>query len=247
MEPLSRAACHVLASTLGDDWPMSVYALRSGTGRAFVRGELPHYQAAVIEELPRELAGFGDPEPLVELLAEVPDWDCVEVDLKTAEAVGASIQESWRASVRLYGSIRYALNDPPRRHSHPSVRELTPDHLSLLRSAGSGIDVDNPEALLHNGIAAGAVIDDRLVAIASSIAMTQRFAEVGVVTLPDFRNRGLSTASAVLLCQLLQGHGMTPVWGTGEDNHPSRRVAVMIGFTETERRSYVIPTRDTAR
>ena len=97
------------------------------------------------------------------------------------------------------------------------------------------------EIVLREGFVAGAVADDRIVSVAHTNAITDRYADIGVFTHQDYRNRGYSTASASIVAAAIQGRGLTPVWSCGEDNLQSLRVAAKVGFTEVSRRTYVIP------
>jgi predicted GNAT family acetyltransferase len=96
-------------------------------------------------------------------------------------------------------------------------------------------------ALLAEGLAAGAVVDGRLVSVAFTSARTVRHSEVGVVTAAPWRDQGFSTATAALVCADIQNAGQFPVWSTSEDNVASRRVATKLGFVEVSRRVYVNP------
>ena len=93
--------------------------------------------------------------------------------------------------------------------------------------------------MLAEGIVAGAVLSGGLVAIASTSAITDRHADIGVSTLEPWRGRGLATAAASAVACGLQETGRTPVWSAGEDNHASLRVAAKVGFRGTARRVYI--------
>src|SRR2546428_793631 len=97
----------------------------------------------------------------------------------------------------------------------------------LERGLATAYVVGRPE-----GVAAGAVVDRRLVAIAITSARTARHADVGVATLAPWRRRGLATAAASLVTRAVQAAGQTPVWSCGEDNLASLRVARKLGFVE---------------
>ncbi|MER3485558.1 MAG: hypothetical protein C4345_05935 [Chloroflexota bacterium] len=59
------------------------------------------------------------------------------------------------------------------------------------------------QALLREGVVAGAVVGDRLAAVAFTAGIGDRYADVGVVTHQDWRGRGLATACAAILCSEL--------------------------------------------
>jgi predicted GNAT family acetyltransferase len=94
-------------------------------------------------------------------------------------------------------------------------------------------------ALISDGIVAGAVIDGELVAVGFTAACGERYSDIGIVTRKDWRNRGLSTAAAALVCNDIQAEDQIPVWGTSIDNIASQKVAAKLGFEEVTRRVYV--------
>ena len=104
--------------------------------------------------------------------------------------------------------------------------------------------------LASSGHAWGAFTEDRLVSVACTFSVGERYEEVGVVTVPEFRGMGLSVACAGALCADIQGRGRIPSWSTSPDNTPSLRVAQKLGF-ELRRRSrlYVVgmPVPEPAR
>jgi hypothetical protein len=91
------------------------------------------------------------------------------------------------------------------------------------------------------GIAAGAVVDGGLASLACTTAPTDGHADLGVVTVGPWRGQGLATACAALTAQRVRRAGRLPVWGTGEDNVASLRVARRLGFEKASCRTYVIP------
>jgi RimJ/RimL family protein N-acetyltransferase len=70
----------------------------------------------------------------------------------------------------------------------------------------------------------------RLVALACSFFMGHQFEDIGVVTEPEFRGRGFSTACAGALCQDIREQRRSPSWTTSPDNIGSLRVAEKLGF-----------------
>jgi predicted GNAT family acetyltransferase len=78
-----------------------------------------------------------------------------------------------------------------------------------------------------------------LVAVASTWAVSEKYADISVVTAAPWRGRGLATASAGLIATGIQRSGRVPVWSTGEHNVASLRVARKLGFEEVGRLTYV--------
>jgi RimJ/RimL family protein N-acetyltransferase len=256
---LLRPEAHArLLEALGDT-PCTVVAghlLRRGVGRAYVAGDPAAFEAAVVQatfdppEWPAtEPDGFGShAEAMWAVLREMGGWHCVLVDRDCAPALGARIEAATGRAAGYYGEVRYALTTPAAILRHEAVRRLTPDDVALLgaspepelRGGGWG----SAGRLLQEGVAAGAIVDGELVAIAYTCARSPRHAEVAVHTLEPWRRRGLAGAAASLVCRQVQEEGQTPVWSTGEDNRASQAVARKLGFTEVARGAYVIPHRE---
>jgi GNAT superfamily N-acetyltransferase len=92
----------------------------------------------------------------------------------------------------------------------------------------------------HAGMAAsgrawGAVADGRLVAVAVAFLVGTVYEDIGVVTEPAYRGRGLSTACSAAVVADIRARGRRPTWTTSPDNAGSRSVAARLGF---------VPVRD---
>ena len=83
-----------------------------------------------------------------------------------------------------------------------------------------------------------------MVSIAHTAGHTRSYADIGVITHKDFRNKGLATAAASLVAEHLQDNGLIPVWSAGDDNLASVRIAQKLGFSKVGKRQYVILDND---
>ena len=246
---LSPAELPALARVLGDspETAIPVHRLMRGACSAYVVGEPTRFEAAVIvsHDNPGEPDGFGeDPEALWSILGPLEGWRVVDVSASVAPKLGAQIRASTGSRVAYYGDVYHTLTRPAAEHTHPDVRRLTVDDRALFDGVPDdlkpGIRGD-VELMLREGFVAGAVVDDRIVSVAHTNATTARYADIGVFTHEDCRNRGYSTASAAIVAEAIRESGRTPVWSCGEDNLSSLRVAAKVGFNKVSRRTYVIP------
>jgi RimJ/RimL family protein N-acetyltransferase len=251
LEPLGAAGCQALADSLGDSaWTViTVHLLRRGLCKAYVEGDPSRFTAAVIQWniLPDEPAAFGDnAEGMWRLLQQIEGWRVVNVGEAPARALGVAMERDLRRRVRYYGDEHFILTEPPKEYPHPLVRLLTIEDVRLIEEAPpllqQGRGFGGPDGLLREGIVAGAVDAGKLVGIAHTSAMTEKYADVGVATLEPYRRQGISAAAASLVCRGIQEIGRSPVWSCGEDNWASLQVAEKVGFTPIGRRVYVIPT-----
>lgn len=249
MIKLTSQECLVLADVLGDT-PMSVIPtsrLKHGVCNAYIAGTLPDITVALIFDpfCPDEPCGFGtDADALWQLLKATDGWSCINVDAACAEPLGKLIEADKGTPIRYYGDVCHALLEPVHRYKNEVVRLLTPEDVTRLAKAPAevqGNGYKTHEAMLTDGIAAGAVVDNNIVAIAHTYAETDLHADIGVSTIEAWREKGFSTAAASLVAQEIQARGKVPAWSCGEDNIASLRVAQKLGFTEVGRRTYVIP------
>ena len=95
------------------------------------------------------------------------------------------------------------------------------------------------EDLLTDGVAAGAVVEGSLVALAHTNAMTTRYGDIGVATDELWRGKGFASSAASIVARRIQERGLTPVWSAGEGNAASLRVAAKLGFMVISRRVYL--------
>jgi RimJ/RimL family protein N-acetyltransferase len=94
--------------------------------------------------------------------------------------------------------------------------------------------------MLRDGFSAGAVVDEKLVAIANVSVLTRRFGELAVATLEPWRRRGFATGAASLVVSWILDSGRTAVWSCGEHNQASIAAARKLGFRDAGRRAYVV-------
>ncbi len=246
---LSPDQLPALARTLGDspETAIQIHRLMRGACTAYVVGEPTRFDAAVVVSVdnPGEPDGVGeDPEALWSILEPLEGWRVVDVSPTVAPKLGALIRASTGSKVTYYGDIYHTLTRPVVAIPHPHARPLTVHDSALFDGVPDdlkpGIRGDVEQAL-HEGFVAGATVDGRLVSIAHTNAVTERYSDIGVFTLQDCRSRGYSTAAAAIVAEAIQVSGRIPVWSCGEDNLASLRVAAKLGFIETSRRTYVIP------
>ncbi len=234
--------------TIGDK-PETViwtHVLRRGNCNAYVAGNIPQYQTAIVQalDMPAEPSGFGvDAGSIWDLLECIKGWNCILVDRECAASLGKIIHEHTGSRIRYLADINYELHDLPPAFSNPAVRRLTVSDLGLLESAPTELRSsfwENTRELLTEGIVAGAIIDNRIVATAIVSSFSDRYADIGITTLPDFRRRGFTIAAASIVARAVQEIDKIPVWSTGETNIASRRIAEKLGFVEVIRRVYIM-------
>ncbi len=253
MTKLTFQECLALADVIGDT-PMTVISasrLQQGMCDAYITGTLSNVTAALVFDAycPDEPCGFGsNADALWQLLKATDGWSCINVDSACAESLGALMEADTGARMRYYGDVCHALSSPVHCFGGPNpsheVRLLTLEDIERLSKAPAEVQGNGYKthaAMITGGIAAGAIVDGNIVAIAHTYAETDLHADIGVSTLEAWRKKGFSTYAAALVAQAIQAKGKVPVWSCGEDNHASRRVAQKLGFTEIGRRTYVIP------
>ena len=250
MTKLTPQECRVLSDVLGDT-PMTVIPaarLKNGMCDAYIAGTLPDVTTALVFDAycPDEPNGFGtDADALWRLLKATDGWSCINVDTSCATSLGSLIEADRNTTIRYYGDVYHALLKPVHRYPNAAVRLLTPEdvtHLAKAPAEVQGNGYKTHAAMVTDGIAAGAIVDNNIVAIAHTYAENNLHTDIGVSTIEAWREKGFATAAASLVAQEIQASGKVPVWSCGEDNIASLSVAQKLGFTEVGRRTYVIPT-----
>ena len=246
--PLSKQECHTLANHLPDS-PQTVISrahLLWGTARAYAIGLTDAgFETAVIEDpgCPGEPMIFGhNAQQIANLLPQIPNWFCINVTPDLTDALEPLLTARLGCLLRRMADVYHILTQAPSAEllAHPNVRLLSTDDLPLLMAASPDLRGADPAHLLHKTAAAGAIVNNQLVAIAQNSALTEGFGDIGVFTLPAWRGRGLAAAAAALVADWLLGNGRIPVWSCGAHNQASLRVAEKLGFVENGRRVYLI-------
>jgi GNAT superfamily N-acetyltransferase len=247
---LDSDRCKALADTLGDSpkTVISAHLLRRLQCSAHAVGPLAHPDAAVIRpiRLADELSAHGENATSIwRVLEHLSGWTCVNVDRSVAPRLGAIIESELRRPVRYLDDIYFTPGGRAAPASHPAVRTLEVGDASLLSESAPelteiALGFGTFEGLLAEGVAAGAIVEGRIVSLACTTAQTPRHADLGVATLEDWRGRGLATACAAQAAAGILRAGRTPVWSAGESNRASLRVAEKLGFAKVGRRTYVV-------
>lgn len=239
------------ADALGDS-PFTViptHLLRQRWCRAYIVGDLLRFDALLIHHKnnPSEPVVFGsNAQAIGQLLRELTGWWCIEAATDVAPVLAEIMQRGMAVPMRLYADVHHTLTQPAPDIQHSNVRLLTTEDITFVSSSQSDRPREEIEWIVRNGVMAGAIVDERLIAIAQTYALSANYCDVGVWTHEAFRKQGYATACASLVAREVQHRGLTPVWSTGEDNYASLRVAAKLGFREMGRMTYVIPVRQTS-
>jgi len=238
---LDRAQCLLLADFLGDS-PESVipiHLLRQGLCHAWISGNVEKPVGAVVQStsVMEEPWAFGDAEVIWRLLENATGWWTVNVSGALARPLGVVLERETKGRAHNYGDVYYTLARAAASFRSPEVRRLkTGDEPLMAKYMGTPTWAGSEG---FETMAAGAVVDGKLVGLAHVSAVTERHADIGVSTLEPWRGRGFATAAASIVARLVRESGRTPVWSAGEGNAASLRVAAKVGFREVSRRVYV--------
>jgi len=226
---------------------ISIHVLTRGDCNIYMSGDQRLKSVAVLQpkELPSEPTGFGsDANALWQQLTQAKGWQCILVDKEVALPLGEIISSQLKTPVSFLDDIYHIPQGQVLPFENESVRWLTLDDLTLLETLP-------PEAQpigfwgdlrtsLTKGLAAGAIVEGKVVATSFVAARGQRYADIGVYVLEDYRRRSLATAAASLVARSVQSDGLIPVWSCSSHNLPSLKLARKLGFIEVSKRTYVI-------
>ncbi len=155
-----------------------------------------------------------------------------EADLRRALS-GAGID--LYAADNLFYFARADLDTLVGEDSQPGVRQLTQADAALfaeVQSSASEQDLDNAYVELDHWAVFGAFEHDRLVTVASMYPWgNARIADLGILTLPAYRQRGYARAVVRALCRHAAQQGYEPQYRCQLDNSASLAVARSAGLT----------------
>jgi GNAT superfamily N-acetyltransferase len=100
------------------------------------------------------------------------------------------------------------------------VRQLTATDAALVSALPEAAEFvygnyGSPLSLLTEGLAFGVVQKGRLASISASLALTPQYCDVGVYTLPRYRNRGYATDCVEAIFAHVLAQGRRPLWRIG--------------------------------
>ena len=235
----------ILADALGDtpETAISEYLLATGTCDAWYAGDPRQPRAVAVQahRFPEEPTVFGDSaEAILRLLPHLRHWTSLLVPAVLARELQRPVAVSaGTLSLSTLEDVYHVLDGPLATIApQPDVRLLTPDDLALLE----GMPLPEPDAGLP--IVAAAIVEGEIVSLAHTFAWSRRYVDLGVTTHEDWRGQGLATSAAAIVAGEVIRRGRIPVWSCGAHNEPSLRIARRLGFRETSRRLYLIPTRE---
>ena len=209
---------------------VGLHVLQTGHGTCFV-DRWPEPRVALLET-GDNLALVGDPGVLTpgELRPRLVGFVDASAGFEPLLRATVPTLAVWpRVILQLPGDpqsfpIAEAVIRPLRPTDAGQLADLSPEVAWITATWGG------PAGLAASGHAWGAFRSGRLAAVACSFFVGVRYEDIGVVTEPAERGRGLSAACAGALCLDIQGRGRRPSWSTSPDNAASRRVAEKLGF-----------------
>lgn len=238
-----------VAEALGDspETAIPVHLLRKGGGQVHLVGELPNFDALVIEDysVGSELMVFGqDVRALGMILQGVSAWDAVNVPYDIALPLAAQLREEIGLGSHFVDDIYFLTDGPVAVIPNADVRMLTDADIPLLEAAPDDIRDcfdDALEAVIAEERIAGAVLPEAgVVAIAATYGFREKYADLAVSTLAPYRGRGYARAAASLVASETQNAGRVPIWSCAPTNIGSLQVAHRLGFKEVSRRVNIV-------
>ncbi len=161
-------------------------------------------------------------------------------DLVVPKALIPQIDRYW--SIQFSVPILFLAAEPDWRPEPPldfRVRLINPDDAYRLQTSFAESSwlwefFGSPEALLIQGQAAAAFIDGRMACVATTLAFTKNYCELGVAVQPEFRGKGLALECCRALSQAqFERFGRLPCWRTNTSNVASWKTARNLGLKET--------------
>ncbi len=151
---------------------------------------------------------------------------------------GEHIQEAWKDETILARDIGLTyflfpsdLTDytPPQSFSLRQLTEADTVAMSILHKANTPEDVDEAYVEVSHQVAFGCFLDELLVAAASGYERTG-FLDIGVLTHPEFRKKGLGKSVVGALCDWSNQHNTIAQYRHNIINTGSQKVALSLNF-----------------
>lgn len=188
-----------------------------------------------------ELFGYKDPKAICEIIQSIEEWNSILVNNNVSKELGNFLSKT--KNIKYEKEIYFTLKQPIINLPTNNTQLLTSNDLPLLKNIHSQLQnagvTSSYQEMLSNGMIAGTVIHNQLVSIAYATHVTEKYADVGIFTIPEYRNKGYSILVTTFLIQKLQAKNLIPVWSTDENNSASLKVAQKLGFTEIYTKTYI--------
>jgi RimJ/RimL family protein N-acetyltransferase len=234
MIEISRAQLEMLASWFRPEaaGPSTIAAhfLRTGIGRAWT-DDWPNVKTVIVETA-HNLLLAGDPAALTPMAVtqNVAGFIAAPEDFVPVLETAFPTLVKWPRRIAM---LPNAPIEPLRVGAE--LRRFRPedcDDLQMLSAESIWVSQTwgGAPPLAQSGYGWGAWVNGVLASVACTFFLGDEYEEIGVVTEPAYRGRGLSTACTYELCLDIIARGRTPSWSTSTDNHSSWRVAQKLGF-----------------
>jgi RimJ/RimL family protein N-acetyltransferase len=194
--------------------------------------------ASLIAERAHGLSGDVNvlclPDMVEPVAAALPGWRSQGVRLHALPGV-----MPWEADGDPDVTVFVSADAPALHHIPDALREELEDALAghpAARFVPGALPPYTPADLSPTPVpVAAAWVDGRPVAFCYPVLQTERWWDVSVDTLEEFRGRGLAPRAAREMVRLMRTRGKSPVWGAVETNAASLSVARRLGFVEAGR------------
>jgi len=113
-----------------------------------------------------------------------------------------------------------------------AVRRVGPEHVEVFEELAESLvyNFDSLDEFLRRGVGFGIQHEGRFVSGCSSFAISSRSLEFEIQTHPDYRRRGLATATAAAMIEYCLDAGLEPCWDA--HNEQSAGLATKLGFVD---------------
>lgn len=190
-----------------------------------------------------DVYAFGvSPDAIRELLDVATGWRRVNAPKNVSRLLGAAVEQQTGLNMSYETVVYHSLKSPIVNYRDTAAHRLTQPDSHLLTVAFPQLQVGafgDMNTLLGEGVVAYAIVDGDVVTIVYTSAITERHADISVMTLEPWRGRAFATSGASLVAEQVQRVGLVSVWTTTDDDFASIRIAEKLGFAETSRRTII--------
>ena len=184
-----------------------------------------------------EIVTFGN-NAVIKAHPSIYNW-CIELFSKTPahDIMDGENLFSIETKLREFGKklagehVRYLYLDNNKTIYKPSNFQYKLFDKTNINTLYTNRNFDNALNYLNDVIALGAYKEDQLVALAGADDGMSSLWQIGIDTLPEYRNEGLASYLVKTLADEIEGRGILPYYTTWSPNIASTSVALKAGFS----------------
>jgi RimJ/RimL family protein N-acetyltransferase len=93
---------------------------------------------------------------------------------------------------------------------------------------------ESPDSFLENGFGFCILFEDQIACVCNSLTVSGKSAEIDIVTVEQYRRKGLATITCAAFMEKCLEHNIEPNWNCDAGNQASKQFTVKLGFEKLD-------------